>query len=162
MAVTILYGDRPVSVTNATAEGHNLWLSLDELRATTGWELHPQGLCRGEVCVPIPAGREADFVGADGTQFNLAALVRQLQQPAVHDDAHAVWCFGEAESRSNNALQSLQAPDFTRFCRKVRFLGQNAKIGYQKFTDVQTAKLSKKQLCDRTGSDCRVHGRGKP
>ena len=39
MAVTILYGDRPVSVVNATAEGHNLWLSLDDLRATTGWEL---------------------------------------------------------------------------------------------------------------------------
>src|SRR5215216_2731369 len=36
------------------------------------------------------------------------------------------------------------------FCRKVRFLGQNPKIGYQKFNDLQTAKLSKKQLCDRT------------
>jgi len=37
-----------------------------------------------------------------------------------------------------------------RFCRKVRFLGQNPKIGYQKFNDLQTAKISKKQLCDRT------------
>src|SRR5262245_33389704 len=37
-----------------------------------------------------------------------------------------------------------------RFCRKVRFLGQNPKIGCQKFNDLQTAKLSKKQLCDRT------------
>ena len=76
MAVTILYGDRPVSVASATAEGNNLWLSLDDLRATTGWERKPQGVCLGEVCIPIPVGREADFVGADGTQFNLAALVR--------------------------------------------------------------------------------------
>src|SRR5262245_47585060 len=37
-----------------------------------------------------------------------------------------------------------------RFCRKVRFLGQNPKIGYQQFNDLQTAKLSKKQLSDRT------------
>jgi hypothetical protein len=29
-------------------------------------------------------------------------------------------------------------------------LGQNSKIGYQKFNDLQTAKLSKKQLCDST------------
>jgi len=29
-------------------------------------------------------------------------------------------------------------------------LGQNSKIGYQKFNGLQTAKLSKKQLCDRT------------
>jgi hypothetical protein len=106
MAVTILYGDRPVSVVNATAEGNNLWLSLDDLRATTGWELHPQGLCLGEVCVPIPAGRAADFVRADGSQCNLAALARQLQQPAVHDDTHAVWCFGETANTHNTALQS--------------------------------------------------------
>jgi len=39
---------------------------------------------------------------------------------------------------------------FRGFCRKVRFLGQNPKIGYQKFNDLQIAKLSKKQLCDRT------------
>ena len=38
------------------------------------------------------------------------------------------------------------------FCRKVRFLGQNPKIGCQKFNDLQTHKLSKKQLCDRTVS----------
>ena len=29
-----------------------------------------------------------------------------------------------------------------RFCRKVRFLGQNPKIEHQKFNDLQTAKLS--------------------
>ena len=28
------------------------------------------------------------------------------------------------------------------YCRKVRFLGQNPKIGCQKFNDLQTAKLS--------------------
>src|SRR5215510_16528776 len=70
MSVTIIYGDRPVSVAKATAEGDNLWLSLDDLRTTTGWELKPQGVCLGEVCVPIPAGRAADFIRADGNQFN--------------------------------------------------------------------------------------------
>ena len=30
-------------------------------------------------------------------------------------------------------------------------MGQKPKIGYQKFNDLQTAELSKKQLCDRTG-----------
>ncbi len=29
-------------------------------------------------------------------------------------------------------------------------MGQNPKIGYQKFNDLQTPKLSKKQICDRT------------
>ena len=100
MSVTIIYGDHPVAVASATAEGNNLWLSLDDLRATTGWELKPQGVCLGEVCVPIPAGRDADFVGTDGTQFNLAALARQLNQPAVHDDAHAVWSLARRQARA--------------------------------------------------------------
>src|SRR2546428_4709884 len=39
---------------------------------------------------------------------------------------------------------------FLRFCRKVRFLGQNPKIECREFNDLQTARLSKKQLCDRT------------
>jgi hypothetical protein len=113
MSVTIIYGDRSASVANATAEGNNLWVSLDDLRATTGWELKPQGACLGEVCVPIPAGRETDFIRADRNQFNLAALARQLNQPVVHDDAYAVWFFGEAVNARDNAWQSLQAPDFT-------------------------------------------------
>src|SRR5688500_16841573 len=113
MSVTIIYSDRPVSIASATAEGDNLWLSLDDLRATTGWELKPQGVCLDEVCVPIPPGREADFVGADGKQFNLAALTRQLNQPAVHDDAHAVWCFGEAARVRSQAGLALEALDLT-------------------------------------------------
>src|SRR5262249_23045593 len=42
-----------------------------------------------------------------------------------------------------------KAQEFVRFCRKVRFLGRNRKIGYKKFNAFQTAKISKKQLCDR-------------
>jgi hypothetical protein len=38
----------------------------------------------------------------------------------------------------------------SRFCRKVRFLGQNPKIEYQEFNELQTLKRSKKPLCDRT------------
>src|SRR2546425_8121634 len=33
--------------------------------------------------------------------------------------------------------------------------GQNPKIGCQEFNDLQTPKLSKKQLCDRTAMDRR-------
>ncbi len=113
MPVTIIYGERPSSVANAAAEGENLWLSLEALRTTTGWELKPQGACLGDVCVPIPSGREGEFVRAGGSQFNLATLARLLNQPVVHDDTHNVWFFGDAASTRSTALLSLQAPDFT-------------------------------------------------
>ncbi len=38
-----------------------------------------------------------------------------------------------------------------RVLSQISILGQNPKIGYQKFNDLQTPKLSKKQICDRTG-----------
>lgn len=113
MPVTILYGDRSSPVASAAIEGNNLWLSLADLHAATGWELKPQGACLNDVCVPIPVGREAEFVRATGQQFNLAALARLQGQPVVHDNTHNVWFFGEAASARNNALASLQAPDFT-------------------------------------------------
>jgi hypothetical protein len=46
----------------------------------------------------------------------------------------------------------LPTPEDRRFCRKVRFLGQNPKTECREFNDLQTAKLSKKQLCDRTAT----------
>ncbi|MGH7965369.1 MAG: redoxin domain-containing (seleno)protein, partial [Candidatus Binatia bacterium] len=113
MPVTVIYSDNPSPVAGAQAEGNNLWLSLDELRTATGWELKPQGACLGDVCVPVPAGRESEFLRANRSQFNLAALARQLGQPVVHDDTHNVWFFGEAAGARGTALSSLQAPDFT-------------------------------------------------
>jgi hypothetical protein len=41
------------------------------------------------------------------------------------------------------ALRDTIAEDFARFCRKVRFLGQNPKIWCQEFNDLQTPNLSK-------------------
>lgn len=113
MQITVCYGDHPPSATTASADGNNLWLSLTELQTATGWELKPQGACLDDVCVPIPVGREAEFIRASGKEFNLAALARLQGQPVVHDDTHNVWFFGETGSVRNNSISSLQAPDFT-------------------------------------------------
>jgi hypothetical protein len=58
---------------------------------------------------------------------------------------------------SQEALIRLLNPGF---CRKFQFSGQNPKIGYQKFNDLQTPKLSKKQICDRTGRSVHYATRG--
>src|SRR5579884_2426709 len=113
MQTTILYHDAVAYPGSASAEGGDLWLDTDELRDATGWELKPEGACKNEVCVPLPRGREAEFLRDGGRRFNLSALARLLGQPAVHDEAHGVWAFGEAGSARREALTSLEAPDFT-------------------------------------------------
>jgi hypothetical protein len=111
MATTIIYDDRAFDAASVTSRGDELWLSEADLFAATGWERKPQGLCRGELCVPIPAGRTEEFVASDG-RFNLSAFARYLGAPVVHDDGAAVWLVGEAAETRRDALRSLEAPDF--------------------------------------------------
>ena len=111
MATTIIYDDLPFTSVSAEARGEDLWITLEELTAATGWVRKPQGLCLGDRCVPIPPARKNAFVSPDG-RFNLAEFARYLEQPVVHDDTAAVWLFGRAAATRRDALRSLEAPDF--------------------------------------------------
>ncbi len=112
MTVTVLWEDREATAAGAQAEGDALWLPAEQLQAVSGWALKPEGACRDEICVPLPAGREAEFLRDGGREFNLAALARLLGQPEVHEQAPAVWAFGEAAAARRDSLRSLEAPDF--------------------------------------------------
>lgn len=112
MAVTVLWDDRETTSPDARTENEALWLPAAELKQVSGWELRPEGACRGDVCLPLPPGDEARFVRDGGRQFNLAALAHRLGQPAAHEAAPAVWAFGETAGSRRDALHSLEAPDF--------------------------------------------------
>jgi hypothetical protein len=112
MPATIIYSDKTTIVPSASPQRDDLWLSTSDLTRATGWELKPQGACLGERCVPLPQGREADFIRSNG-DFNLATFARHLDQPVAHDDQHAVWSFGQAPEAIAGQLHSLEAPDFT-------------------------------------------------
>jgi hypothetical protein len=116
--ITLLYGTRPPFGVAATPEAEHLWLSADVLPAATGWALKPEGLCQADRCVPVPHGvrlvRE-NHPTAMGRQeqVDLTALAGLLGQAVLRDEAHAVWCFGEAAPARRATMESLQAPDFT-------------------------------------------------
>jgi AhpC/TSA family len=112
MPAEIIYAERLSRVNGAKAEGDDLWLERADLTTASGWQLKPEGACKGDVCVPIPPAREAEFIRDGGASFNLAALARQLGQPVVHDDKSGVWYFGEAAANRRATLASRQAPDF--------------------------------------------------
>jgi hypothetical protein len=67
-----------------------------------GWERKPEGLCRDDVCVPLPPG-----------DLDLAGVAAALGRPLVIDETAGVAAMGEASARRGQALASGLAPDFT-------------------------------------------------
>jgi hypothetical protein len=108
--VTLLTESGEHGVAGAEASSEALWCPARDAEQTTGWVSKPEGLCRGPVCVPVPGGREREFV--DGGRINLAALWRHLGQPAVRSERGHVWVLSESARERKAALASLEAPDF--------------------------------------------------
>ena len=113
MAQTILYGALETDADGAAADGERLWIPLDELERSTGWTAKPEGLCRGEVCVPVPAARKADWLDDDGRRLDFAAFAAFLGHAVAHDDERGVWSFGPPADRgAAHGSGPVAAPDF--------------------------------------------------
>ena len=107
MTFALLDETRATTV-EATVGPDGVRLPPAAVRDALGWELKPQGLCRGEQCVRVPS---RDALVRDGA-IDLATLAETLGRPlAVDIDARAA-CLGVAAEDRARQLQSLDAPDF--------------------------------------------------
>ena len=84
-----------------------LWMSPADAEKVTGWTLKPEGMCRAEACVPLPASA----VGTN--EVDLAAFWTRLGGPVTVSDKRDVWALGAPADERNAALEGLAAPDFT-------------------------------------------------
>jgi hypothetical protein len=124
---TVIFDGKATEVASPNALGQsqlpktsdNLWVAFEDLTRATGFEVKPQGVCRAELCFPLPAARRSDFITRLGSKtaqqqwFNLTAFARLLHQPVAHDVALNIWYFGPRPEVQNNFLASFQAPNFT-------------------------------------------------
>ena len=74
-----------------------------ELQARTGWELRPEGLCKADRCVPLPA--------AGGERLDLRTLSQRLGMALENDEQHGLWALGPESGA--HALQSAELPPIT-------------------------------------------------
>ena len=111
---TIVYDDVATEINSAEEEAGHLWITTADLKRATRFEVKPQGVCRDELCFPLPRSRDKEFVrkSSGKTWFNLTAFAQLVSQPVAHDETLSTWYFGlRADQRQG--LASLQAPDFT-------------------------------------------------
>jgi hypothetical protein len=86
--ITVLHEQRETRLPDAIAHGDDLWLDHAAIEQATGWSWKAEGLCHGDVCVPLPRVHAGKF--ARGGRLNLAAMWRQSGQHVVHDAASSV------------------------------------------------------------------------
>ena len=121
--ITVLHEQRETPLPAADSHagsGEELWLTAAEVEAATGWAWKPEGLRRGDVCVPLPrastrsSGTAAPRASAlqRGDRLNLAAMWRHTGQPVAHDAATGTWVLGTGAMQRGANLESLAAPDF--------------------------------------------------
>lgn len=114
----VIYEDKATDVqafTSLTAKPDDLWITLADLKRATGFVNKPQGVCRDELCFPLPKKRRAEFLQMQRktTWFNVTEFARLLKQPVTRDSEQSVWYFGPRPEVQNSFIKSLNAPDFT-------------------------------------------------
>lgn len=104
---TIIDGGQPV-VATAVVEGDSVRLPASTLPDALGWELKPEGLCRGDTCVPLPRQVSVDTDGID-----IADIAAALHRPLALDVAERAAYLGASAEERGVALAMLVAPDFS-------------------------------------------------
>ena len=108
--VTVIGDD--VRTVDARIHDGRVLVTPDELPATIGWTLKPEGLCRDEVCVPV---RDHGALVVDG-QVDLASAADVLHRPVVvdaTDPEQAYLAIALPAEERRRALRELEAPDLT-------------------------------------------------
>lgn len=114
MTVTILTSRSEATPASARTEGTSLWLRSDELLASTGWELKPEGVCREDICIPLPDERASQLLAQrDGAAWlDVAGFASYAGQTFAHDAATDTWYFGPGPEEQRGRFERLDAPDF--------------------------------------------------
>lgn len=118
-ATTVVFEGRASEVTSPRVVGEELHIAPADLARVTGFDLKPEGACRGAICVPLKkpgsAPGEGELVGPRG--FHLTALARRLDQRWLHETPSrtgkhdGAWVFGKIPMARRGFSDDAQAPD---------------------------------------------------
>ncbi len=114
-SLTVIYDEKPTAVKAMLTETKDVWITMKDLTRATRFVVKPQGVCRDELCFPLPKAQKSNFIKKQGSVqwFNLSEFARLVQQPVAFNEQHTTWYFGARAQAQNAHLESLEAPNFT-------------------------------------------------
>ncbi len=108
--VTVLSGGRPLAIEHAEVEGDRLWVPAASLKRVNGFVLKKEGLCAGEICIPVAEEWRREKDGR--TLVDVTAVAAKLDQAFATTEAKDVWSFASVPMLRRSFLAG-EAPDFT-------------------------------------------------
>jgi hypothetical protein len=105
--ITIIDGDTETEVAGEVLDG-GLAVTPEGLRDALGWDLKPEGLCRGDVCIPL---RNRPGAVVEG-MVDLATFAELTGRPLASDLDHRVGVLTDSVADRHAAMRSLEAPEF--------------------------------------------------
>ena len=98
---------RPTEI-EATADRQGVWVNPEDIEATLGWELKPEGLCKDAVCIPVTGHRGFARDGA----IQLQALADVLGRPLALSLEEGIAYLGPPPDLYQRTVGELVAPEF--------------------------------------------------
>jgi hypothetical protein len=83
----------------------SLDITAQDFEAATGWSAKPEGMCKGDACVPVAGASTTDG------RLDLVAVADRLGMALVADDDAAVWALGPESG--GRALTTAVVPEIT-------------------------------------------------
>jgi len=81
----------------------SLTISREAFEAGTGWKIKPEGACKGDICIPLPAPMEEEV--------DVRAAAEAMNLPLAEEPRAGLYALGP-ESIGGKALLTAKAPDF--------------------------------------------------
>lgn len=98
----------PIPLAAGDGSPERLWLEAAGVESALGWTLKPEGLCRGDVCIPV---RDREALVHDGA-LDLTTLAGLLGRPLALDVAEKAAALGTDAAARESTLAAGEAPDF--------------------------------------------------
>ena len=86
----------------------DLLVDAAEFADRTGWVVKPEGACKAEVCVPLPAAARAN----DG-RLDVGVVGARLGMPLIRHEGADLWALGPETAVTGRALTTAVAPELT-------------------------------------------------
>jgi hypothetical protein len=106
MAQVTILTEEGTSTVEGVWSGDHVMVHRSEISAAIGWELKPQGLCRGDVCVPLVNVDEIERGGG----YDLNAIAAVLQRPTIADPDAGILVVGVPGGERRRALTGKELP----------------------------------------------------